>query len=59
LDSIDAEFALSAPVYRGTDRGGAILILAFVFSGIVAFNIWLFRHLRCVYAPATRLSSAR
>jgi hypothetical protein len=51
LRVIDAEFALSAPVYRGTDRGVALLILALVFSGIVAFNLWLFRQVRCVYAP--------
>jgi hypothetical protein len=48
LDSIDTEFALSAPVYRGTDRGDALLILSLVFSSIVAFNLWLFRHMRCV-----------
>jgi hypothetical protein len=59
LDNIGAEFALSEPVYRGTDRGDAILILALVFSGIIAFNLWLFGHLRCVYAPATTPSSAR
>jgi hypothetical protein len=52
LDIIDAEFALSEPVYRGTDRGDAILILALVFSGIVTFNLWFFQHLRCVYAPS-------
>jgi hypothetical protein len=52
LDIIDAEFALSEPVYRGTDRGDAIVILALVFLGMVAFNLWFFRHLRCVYAPS-------
>jgi hypothetical protein len=51
LDSIDEKFDLSEPVYRGTDRGDAILILAVVFSSIIAFNLWLFRHLHCVYAP--------
>jgi hypothetical protein len=45
LHMIDAEFALSEPVYRGTDRGDAFLILALVFSGTVAFNLWFFRHL--------------
>jgi hypothetical protein len=39
LHMIDAQFALSEPVYRGTDRGAAILILALVLSGIVAFNL--------------------
>jgi hypothetical protein len=52
LHMIDAEFALSEPVYRGTDRGDAILILVLVFSGIIAFNLWFFHHLRCVYAPS-------
>ena len=51
LDSIDEKFDLSEPVYRGTDRGDAMLILAVVFSSIIAFNFWLLRHLRCVYAP--------
>ena len=54
LNSIDAEFALSAPVCRGTDRGGAIVILALVIATIVGFNLWLLRHLRCVYAPSLR-----
>jgi hypothetical protein len=49
LHMIDAEFALSEPVYRGTDRGDALLILASAFAGIVAFNLWFFRHLRCVH----------
>jgi hypothetical protein len=49
LHMIDAEFALSEPVYRGTDRGHAILILTLVFSGIVALNFWFFRHLHRVY----------
>jgi hypothetical protein len=48
LHIIDAEFALSEPVYRGTDRGDALLILASAFAGIVAFNLWFFRHLRCL-----------
>jgi hypothetical protein len=52
LHMIDAEFALSEPIYRGTDPGDAILILALVVLGIVAFNLWLFRHLRFVYAPS-------
>jgi hypothetical protein len=52
LDSIGAEFALSEPVYRGTDRGDAILILALVFSVIVAFNLWLLQHLHCVCATS-------
>jgi hypothetical protein len=52
LRMIAAEFALSEPLYRGTNRGDAILILAFAFSGIVAFNFWFFQHLRCVYAPS-------
>jgi hypothetical protein len=56
LHMIDAEFALSEPVYRGTDRGDALLILASVFAGIVAFNFWFFRHLRCVYTPASQSS---
>jgi hypothetical protein len=50
FDMIDAQLALSEPVYRDTDRGTAILILALVFSSIVAFNLWFFRHLRRVYA---------
>lgn len=54
LDMIDEEFALSEPVYRGTDRGTAILILALVFSSMVAFNLWFFRHLRRIYAPVRR-----
>jgi hypothetical protein len=54
LDMIDAQLALSEPVYRDTDRGTAILILALVFSSIVAFNLWFFRHLRRVYAPSRR-----
>jgi hypothetical protein len=54
LDVLDAEFALSAPVFRDTDRGHAILILASVFSGILAFNFWLIRHLHGVYAPSRR-----
>jgi hypothetical protein len=54
MEMIDAELALSEPVYRGTDRGTAILILALVFSSIVAFNLWFFRHLRRVYAPSQR-----
>jgi hypothetical protein len=49
---IDAQFALSEPVYRGTDRGAAILVLALVLSGIVAFNLWLCRHLRCICADS-------
>jgi hypothetical protein len=49
LRMIAAEFALSEPVYRGTDRGEAILILASVVSGIVAFNLWLLWHLHRVY----------
>ena len=56
LSIIDAKFDLSEPVFRGTARGDAILILALVFSGIIAFNCWLVRHLHCVYAP---LRSAR
>jgi hypothetical protein len=48
--TIDAEFALSEPVYRGTDRGMAMLIVALVLSGILAFNIWFFWHLHRVYA---------
>jgi len=52
LHMIETEFALSESVYRGTDRGDAILILALVFSGIVAFNLWLLRHLRCLYAQS-------
>jgi hypothetical protein len=51
LDTIGEEFALSEPVYRGTDRGDAILILASVFSVIVAFNLWLLWHLHRAYAP--------
>jgi hypothetical protein len=51
MHMIDARFALSEPVYRGTARGGAILILALVFSGIVGFNVWFFRHLHRVYTP--------
>jgi hypothetical protein len=54
LHMIDVELALSEPVYRGTDRGTAILILALVFSSIVAFNLWFFRHLRRVYAGSRR-----
>jgi hypothetical protein len=54
LDSIDTEFALSEPVYRGTDRGVAILILVLVLAGIVAFNLWFFRHLHRVYSPLGR-----
>jgi hypothetical protein len=49
LHMIDAEFALSEPIYRGTVRGDALLILASAFAGIVAFNLWFFRHLRCVH----------
>jgi hypothetical protein len=56
LSNIDAKFDLSEPIFRGTDRGDAMLILALVFSGIIAFNCWLVRHLHCVYAP---LRSAR
>jgi hypothetical protein len=52
LRMIAAEFALSEPLYRGTNRGDAILILAFAFSGVVAFNFWFFQHLRCVYAAS-------
>ena len=52
LDSLEAEFALSEPLYRGTDRGEAVLILSLVFSGLVAFSLWLFRHLHCVYATS-------
>ena len=51
LSIIEEKFALCEPIFRGTDRGDAILILAFVFLGIIAFNCWLVRHLRCVYAP--------
>jgi hypothetical protein len=51
FNMIDAELALAEPVYRGTDRGDAILILAFAFSGLAAFNLLLFRHLHRVYAP--------
>jgi len=54
LDMIDAQLALSEPLYRHTDRGTAILVLALVFSSIVAFNLWFFRHLRRVYAPSWR-----
>jgi hypothetical protein len=54
LHMIDVELALSEPVYRGTDRGTAMLILAMVFSSIVAFNLWFFRHLRRVYAVSRR-----
>jgi hypothetical protein len=53
---IDAEFGLSEPVYRSTDRGDAILMLALVLSGIVTFNLWLFRHLHRVYAPSRQAS---
>jgi hypothetical protein len=56
LHMIDVQFALSKPLYRETDRGDAILILALVFSGIVAFNIWFFRHLHGVYAPSRQAS---
>jgi hypothetical protein len=58
LHMIDAEFALSAPVYRGTDRGDAILILALVFSGGVAFNLWLFRHLSRISSPSWQSRAA-
>ena len=51
LRMIGAKFGLSEPVYRGTKRGDALLILALACSGIVAFNLWFFRHLHCVYAP--------
>jgi hypothetical protein len=51
LSTIDEKFALSEPIYRDTDRGDAMLILALVLSCVVAFNLWLVRHLRCVYAP--------
>jgi hypothetical protein len=44
----------SQSVYRGTNRGTAMLILALVFSSIVAFNLWFFRHLRRVYASSRR-----
>jgi hypothetical protein len=54
LHMIDAELALSEPIYRGTDRGTAILILALVFSSIVVFNLWFFRHLHRVYADPRR-----
>jgi hypothetical protein len=49
---VGAKLALSEPVYRGTNRGDAILILALVFSGIAAFNLWFVRHLHCVYAAS-------
>ena len=52
LGMIGQEFALSEPVYRHTERGTAMLILALVFSSIVAFNLWFFRHLRHMYAPS-------
>jgi hypothetical protein len=52
LHMIDARFSLSEPVYRSTGRGAAILVLAVVFSGIVAFNLWFLRHLHCIYAPS-------
>jgi hypothetical protein len=54
LEMIDAELALSEPVYRGTDRGTAMMILALVLSSIIAFNLWFFRHLRRVYALSRR-----
>jgi hypothetical protein len=54
LDMIDEEFALSEPVYRGTGRGTAMLLLMLVFSSMVAFNLWFFRHLHHVYASARR-----
>ena len=50
MDAIHAKFALSELVYRGTDRGNAILILALVFAGILAFNFWFAWHLLSVYA---------
>ena len=48
---IHAKFARSEQVYRGTDRGDAILILALVFSAIVAFNLWLAWHLHSICVP--------
>jgi hypothetical protein len=50
--SLDAEFGLSEPLYRGTDRGDAMIILALVCASIVAFNLWFLRHLHCAYAPS-------
>jgi hypothetical protein len=52
LESIVAEFGLSEPVYRGTDRGEAIIILTLVCVSIVAFNLWFLRHLHCAYTPS-------
>jgi hypothetical protein len=67
LHMIGAELALSEPVYRGTDRGDAILILVFVFSGIVAFNFWFSStcvastppHCKAVAGPQTADSPPR
>lgn len=38
-------------VFRQTDRQMALIILASVFSLLVAFNLAFFRHLRRAYAP--------
>jgi hypothetical protein len=51
LRMIGAKFGLSESVYRSTKRGDALLVLALACSGVVAFNLWFFRHLHCVYAP--------
>jgi hypothetical protein len=56
LGMIDEEFALSEPVYRGTERGTAMLLLTLVFSSMVAFNLWFFRHLRRVHASLPRVA---
>jgi hypothetical protein len=59
LHMLDVEFSLSEPVYRGTDRGVAMVILALVLAVILAFNIWFVRHLRCVYAPSPQATARR
>lgn len=49
-----AEARASVHRHKHIERDRALAILALVFSGFVAFNLWFARHLRRVYASPRR-----
>lgn len=49
----------AAGVLESSDRTIATIVLAMVFSGVVAFNLAFLRHLRTIYASAARRRPTR
>jgi hypothetical protein len=50
-----AESAIALLPNALVEHDRTLVILGLVFSGMVAFNLWFARHVRCVYTPQDRL----